>query len=254
MAFIFGLLCLGMNTIPTEVRAQSDNFPIGLFIQYRVSFDANIGLDYEYIVNHEISEWIDYERLIVRYGRNNSWRNEYLTDLRSGGPDYPRMWMDVSTWQLQDYFLFNGMMYEFTTIENLSVPQLGDIECFRLNKETENDGIQSTGSIWYHGELGILVDFIHVSENLEDSPWVETYNQTMLVSNLDEFNPPTFTDPDSPEITTTIPSTTITSTSSYNPAIPETIPLTPEEALIIILAVGIVIELPLLLYAIRKWK
>ncbi|TFG30318.1 hypothetical protein EU528_08450 [Candidatus Thorarchaeota archaeon] len=255
LAFMFGLIFLGMNIMSAAAQAQPDNFPIGMYIEYRVRSDVATGIDYNFTVSYEIIQWVDQERLIVKARLNNHWEDVDFTSIRLGCPGYPRLWLDVSTWQLQDYYLHEGLLYEIANKEQVWIPDIGNQECFRLESVTANDDIRSTTTHWYHQHLGILIDSQNVIEDLEVSSWVEVYNQSILGSNLDEFNPPSFSDPDS------IPITTPTSTSTSIPTTSEppvsststsSFVITQEMALSMIVGTGIIIEVILLIAIVRS--
>ena len=211
LASIFELIFLSINFTPANAQAQPDNFPIGMYIVYTVDSQIPPVKENIYTIGYDFRQWIDQESLLVEYEKENVTYIDPLFGICLDGPEHPPIWIDVSLFQSPSVFVFAGINYTYTIIEEIWCGSLGDQECFRLEYLRQERGMENWSIVYYHCETGMLLDYTHAAYDLNEDTLIEGYSEFIFGTNLDEFNPPTIT---MPEPTTTTPTTTSTSTAT----------------------------------------
>ena len=218
---VMGLVLLGCHIVPAH--AQREDYPIGMNLVYI----TNVFFQYapaipEYEIKYDFIRWIDEDSLHVEYEQDSMMCNQSFLDVRLPMPELPRLWLNVSTWELWDTIEMSGFLYRFVVIEDMFFGTLGTHECYRLEYILESDGFENATSLWYHSITGTLVEYLH-STAKTDGTWSWNYNSFVLDGNFHHFNPPTFSVPQ-PTTTTTIPPYTTTPSETTTPTTPTSYP------------------------------
>jgi len=261
---MFGLFLLSTNTVLVNAQAQSDDFPIGMYIEYIVYNEISSSPGSTYSIRYDFMRWIDQEDLIVEYEKDSVEYSESLTEICLDGPIRPSLWMDISAWQVGDDIEISGRLYALISISSYSITPSDYFEIFRLEYSNSVSSIHQFSSLHYHRQLGILVTYYYHAYDSEDSSLVEHYDGSILTSNFTQYNPPTFTVPEPTQSTTTTTSTTpstSTSTSTTTSTTQTTRSSTtstitllgiPQSPLTVIMEIGIFIEVFIIIKIVRS--
>ena len=259
LAFMVGLIFL--SNYVTPIHAQPDDFPIGMNLHYITTVFQPPPSQFDYHTIYNFTQWIDQDGLLVEYGKDSALIVDPFHEIRLNLPEQPLLWMNVSTWQLYDVIEMSGFEYRFVLVEDMFFGALGDIECIRLEYILESGGLENATSLWYHSQLGILLDYLHSVTEIGGSA-LQIISSFILESNFDQFNPPTFTVPEPTQTTsTTTPTTPTMPISTTTAPIPTTTPYPtssttsvsgPLVGLTEILAIGIFTEILVIIAIIRS--
>ncbi|MHA1929853.1 MAG: hypothetical protein ACTSV2_14870 [Candidatus Thorarchaeota archaeon] len=244
LAFLFGLLFVSINAMPTH--ALSDDFPIGLNLNYVLGWDLPPN-QYESRITYSFLRWIDQESLTVEYEQDNTTYVRNFHEILLPGPDRPPLWMDISTWSVGDYVELSGRYYPIIMMEDRIVGPRGTHECFRLEVVFQTIDRECASSFWYHAQMGLLVDYTRVDRDILSYEMIEGHSGLLIDGNFLQFNPPTFTVQEPTQTTTTTTTTTTTITTTTTSTASETTSqnrqsVQPSMNIIVALSVGIVIE------------
>lgn len=223
MAFVFGILLLSVWVMPTD--AQRDDFPIGMNLLYI----TNVFFQYtpeipEYEITYDFIRWTNLSTLQLEYERDSVNYNQSFLEVRLPLAEQPYLWMDVSTWDLYHVIQISGIQYQIIQIVDHFMGTFGDVECFRLEYILEQDGWENATDLYYHTQLGLLLDYTHWETSVSGN-WSRIYSSFVLSGNFNVFNPPDFVIPTTQ--TTTIPTTDPTSPTSTTSPGQTTPPTTP---------------------------
>jgi len=256
LAIIVGLIIVSYNVGPTH--AQVDGFPIGM----NLSYITNVFFQYtpeipEYEITFDFIQWADQDNLVVEYDLDSVRYNQSFLEVRLPLAERPYLWMDVTSWSLYEIIEISGIYYQIIQIVDHFMGTFGDIECFRLEYILSDEAWENATDLYYHTELGLLLDYTHWVESIPGN-WSRIYSSFVLSGNFNVFNPPTFTIPP-PDTTTTTTSTTTTTTTTtpYDPTTSPTATSTPTPdsspsiGTDILLGVGISIELLIVIIFVR---
>ena len=241
LSMSIGLILFGASAYPISI-AQSNNFPIGLYMNYDISvyIDDLLGYpDNEYGITYNFTRWIDKENNVVEYLRNfdgvSATFVRSLTDVNLDLPGNPPIWRNVSTWEISDMYELSGVNYEVH--KKLTG---GEYESFLLWNVTQSGNVTMKTMLRYHWVLGILVDYNRETNSTDGSHQYERFDLFLLDTNLFNYCPP---------INYSQPTTSATSTPSTSQ--PYTTPITTPDingpiftlpSMTVFLSVGIVME------------
>jgi hypothetical protein len=258
---MFGLILLNHNVIPAH--AQYDDFPIGMNLTYVVVVDIPPSLHTEVWNDYDFIQWEHQDNLTVEYEIDTISFVRPFHEIRLPGPDFPPLWMDVSTWSVGDRIEISGHEYPIIMMEDVFTGPPGLYECFRLEAVFVTEDRQNATSFWYHAELGLLLDYLRTDEELPSNDRIRSDSTFVVDGNFHYFDPPTFTVPQPSAMTTTTITTTIppetTGTTTITTQPQQTTTTTsatvrgfePPVGLTEIFVVGIAIELFVILIFIR---
>jgi hypothetical protein len=193
-----------------KLNAQSDEFPIDLYIAYDIWVDNIIppGPAFGYNITYHFTRWIDQDDLVIEYELNFDGSEETLVDrlpeILFNFSLYPPLWVNVSSWEVDDLINLSGIVYE---IEETTYHDWNDryYECFYLYYTTWLVGSPNATAIFYHSDLGILTGFFSSTE-IDDEEFL--FEVWLLDTNFGDYFPLLDYLPGSVETTTTSTNTT----------------------------------------------
>jgi hypothetical protein len=240
-----GLILFIANAFPVSI-AQTNNFPIGLYMNYNIAVYIDDPLDYpdnEYDISYNFMSWINKENNVVEYSRNFDGVSgtfvRSLTDVHIEIPGNPPIWRNVTTWKIGDMYNLSGISYKVHHMVTTTVTG-GYYEWFLLWNITQSGNPVNKTMLGYHSHLGILVDYDRETNSTDGSSRFEKQDLFLLGTNLYDYYP---------LITHSTPTTSTTSTISTSQ--PTTTPITTSDingpiftlpSMTVFLSVGIVVE------------
>ncbi|MFW9974187.1 MAG: hypothetical protein ACFFDQ_02825 [Candidatus Thorarchaeota archaeon] len=254
---VLGFIFLS-NQVGVTHASQADDFPIGMYLQYHV-YNEIPPSTFEYNIRYDFIQWIDRESLLIKYEKDSVTNIAPLPGIRLISPDLPPLWMDVSLLQLGQMIEISGTNYDILIKEDYFLPGYGYYECFRLEYIIQENGRENASSLWYHGQLGILCDYLRVDMDIEANEMIEALNVFVLESNFNQYSPPTFTTTTSTTttattvITTTSPTSTTSPTQTTSSGMSTTTPATVSPIILTeILGLGIIIEIIIIVVLLQR--
>ncbi|MHA2160698.1 MAG: hypothetical protein ACXABN_15980 [Candidatus Thorarchaeota archaeon] len=248
------VMIFGQNPFASH-SVQADEFPIGLTMVYDVWVDNFIppGPAYGYTMEYIVTRWIDEENLLLECNRSIEGVNDTLittfANITLDIPGYPPIWMNVSSWEVDDIIVFSGEEYQIYETA-YTVWNDGYFESYHLFNATNGNGTYAS----YHSPLGVLTEYGRLSTISNGSTTEVSYGIYLLDTNFVDFFPLLETPPTTTTITTGTTGTTETTGSTTPP--PSSIQQTgePLTGLTLVFGIGIVIEIFVIILFLRQRK